>query len=268
MLISVSDNVLMRSSNNEGAAAEIWCIPSAVNSGRSYVPLLDELRETRFAVRAIDFPGYGASPAQAGITSIDALADVALACIRRSRSDRPIVLVGHSLGSAVAVRVASQLRERAVGLFSIEGNLTADDGYLSALAADYTDPEAYKAAISTRLRQLLPPGTDSDRAMADFELCDAPTIWNVGMSSHRQGKDDRFGHELLSLRIPVLYYWGRTNTPPATVRFVAEHDIDNIEFRESGHWPMKDIPAQLARDVHAFAIRCESRMRVERSSAP
>ena len=253
MLLSVIDNVLIRSSQAEPAPADIWCIPSAINSGRSYIPLLDALQGTRFAVHTIDFPGYGASPAHPKVTSIDALVAIAYDCIHRLSGDRPLVLVGHSLGSAVAVRLAAQLRQRAVGVFSIEGNLTEEDGYLSALAADHAAPEVFKAVISRRLLALLPPGSDSERALADFALCDALTIWNVGRSSHDQGKGDRFGHEMLDLHVPALYYWGRGNTPAGTARFLAEYGIHNIEFRNSGHWPMKEIPEQLAHRVGSFA---------------
>jgi pimeloyl-ACP methyl ester carboxylesterase len=103
MNLSLIDDVLVRSSRHGDASAEIWCIPSAVNSGRSFVPVLDALRGSRFLVRTIDLPGYGASPARPEVTSIDALARIALKCIRRLSGHNRIVLVGHSLGSAAII---------------------------------------------------------------------------------------------------------------------------------------------------------------------
>jgi pimeloyl-ACP methyl ester carboxylesterase len=259
MDISLIDNVLVRSSRHGDASDEIWCIPSAVNSGRSFVPMLDALREARFLVRTIDFPGYGASPAHPDVRCIDALASIALHCIRRSSGQRRIVLVGHSLGSAVAVRVATKLGDLALGVFSIEGNLTGEDGYLSGLAADYAVPEDYKAAVAMRLVALLPPGADRQRALEDFQSCDARTIWNIGRSARDEGADDGFGREFLGLRVPALYYWGRGSATRASIHFMVRHGIANVEYRGSGHWPMKDIPIQLAADVHSFASSLSSR---------
>ena len=44
----------------------------------------------------------------------------------------------------IAVEAAARLGDGFGGLFSIEGNLTADDAFFSGRAAEFTDPVAFK----------------------------------------------------------------------------------------------------------------------------
>ena len=67
-----------------------------------------------WAVLALDQPGHGQSPGPA-LASVEALADWTVACLAAAGVERA-ALVGHSLGSLVALETAARLGERATAL--------------------------------------------------------------------------------------------------------------------------------------------------------
>lgn len=73
-------------------------------SWRNIVPALSD----RFAVYAVDLPGFGSSPAPAGFDfSVAAQAAAAAAFIVNHALVKPVV-IGHSLGGGVALRLAAE----------------------------------------------------------------------------------------------------------------------------------------------------------------
>src|SRR5687767_14177236 len=60
-------------------------------------PLLPLLSE-RYRCLAVDLPGYGASPRMKDRTTIPGYADLLATFIKEVSPDRPVVLIGHSMG--------------------------------------------------------------------------------------------------------------------------------------------------------------------------
>lgn len=78
-----------------GRSAEVW------------QPLVARLRDEPFRLVAFDLLGFGDSPKPDWVSyDIDTHARAVIANIRRQQFGRPILLVGHSLGALVALRVA------------------------------------------------------------------------------------------------------------------------------------------------------------------
>jgi pimeloyl-ACP methyl ester carboxylesterase len=163
--------------------------------------------------------------------------------------------VGHSLGSAVAVRAVRRLN-RVVGLFSIEGNLTAADAYFSGLAAAFEAPEAFRDHLLARVRELAEQ-EDSERSEAfwhyhtSLRLAAPETLWKIARSAHVSSRRDGLGEEYRALSIPRLYYWSRESTPRETQEYIREHALHRVVFA-GGHWPMVEQPQETASQIAAF----------------
>ncbi|MFE9769581.1 alpha/beta fold hydrolase [Streptomyces sp. NPDC005808] len=71
----------------------------------------------------LDLPGHGDSPAGllAGPPTVGALADSVVALMKARVPAGPVVIVGHSLGAAVAIEVACRQPERVVHVISLDG---------------------------------------------------------------------------------------------------------------------------------------------------
>lgn len=98
------------------------------------IPLLTK----RFRVLAIDLPGYGNSPPLPGRVSMAAYADF-LAEFIQAVTDRPVVLVGHSMGGMISLTLAIRhpvLVERMVLLCpTISGHLST---YINLMVSPVT----------------------------------------------------------------------------------------------------------------------------------
>lgn len=78
-----------------GRSAEVW------------QPLVTRLHDEPFRLVAFDLLGFGDSPKPGWVSyDIDTHARAVIATIRQQRFGRPVLLVGHSLGALVALRVA------------------------------------------------------------------------------------------------------------------------------------------------------------------
>jgi pimeloyl-ACP methyl ester carboxylesterase len=86
-------------------------------------------------ILAVDLLGYGRYPATPG-KSLEEQADHVMAAM--TGLAMPAVLVGHSLGGAVAVCIAERYPDRVAGLISIEGNMRPEDAFFSASLANMT----------------------------------------------------------------------------------------------------------------------------------
>lgn len=74
------------------------------SSSFTWAPILPSLRK-RYRCYAIDLPGFGKSPAPATPPTIDGYADLAGQIIEQL-SDRPILVLGHSMGGQIAATLA------------------------------------------------------------------------------------------------------------------------------------------------------------------
>lgn len=145
----------------------------------------------------------------------------------------PVIFVAHSVGAPIAVEAAHELGERCVGLVSIEGNLTPEDAYFTGTAADYDDPEEFKAAHFARTQKLIAAGQAPEVYAEAVTAAAAERIWALGRDV--RGRD--FGARYRSLRCKTLYLWSESTTPPATVEYLARHQIRARRLGAEHHWP-------------------------------
>jgi pimeloyl-ACP methyl ester carboxylesterase len=239
----------------EGGPA-LWCVPALGDSGDSFAPLFATRLGGLFELWAPDLPGVGATPVAADVVDLGGLADWLVRTIAHASPDAPLGLVGHSLGAAVAVRVARRLAGRVVGVFSIEGNLTEADAYFSGLAASFDDPELFKQELVARV------GTLADRAagrarvpllryQASLSGASAEMLWRLARSAKAARGGDALGAEYRALEVPSLYHWSPRNTPLPTQAYLRAHRIRNVAF-DGGHWPMIEQPHETASQIASF----------------
>ena len=83
-----------------------------------FTPLIDRLRE-ECRVMAVDLPGTGRSPARGQVTLDGWVAD--LGALVRARGAAPVVLLGHSMGTIIALRAWRAWPEMIRGLVLVGG---------------------------------------------------------------------------------------------------------------------------------------------------
>ena len=226
-------------------------IHAFADCGLTFAPLLRTPLAEHFHLIAVDLAGFGASPPKDEVLTIAQHAETVAAVAVSLSAAGPIGLVGHSIGSMIAVEAAHRLGERFAGLFSIEGNLIEEDAYFSGRAANFDDPHLFKQSFLDDIWALAHTRSILRRYFAAAVLADPKALWELGRDARRMSVGDAPGRAFRRVR-PSLYYWSPANTAEATRRWIASSDLDQHQFKDSSHWPTVDQADETARIIASF----------------
>jgi pimeloyl-ACP methyl ester carboxylesterase len=221
------------------------------DSGLAFTPLFATPLADRFRLVAVDLAGFGASPPRDGVRTIadhaKAVADLVASLPERG----PVGLVAHSMASMIAVEGVPYLGARFAGLFSIEGNLIAEDAYLSGQAGDFDDPLIFKQHFLDHLWTMAQGQLALRRYFANVILADPTAMWELGRDARSRSVNDEPGQAYRRIR-RSLYYWSQASTVDATRRWIAQFGIAQRQFTDASHWPMVDKPEDTAQAISIF----------------
>jgi pimeloyl-ACP methyl ester carboxylesterase len=228
----------------------IVCLPGFTDTMASWLSLIDPLSGGA-EVAVLEFPGLGHPVAAATGGSLTQLAEAVVRLVSGCWST-PIVLLGHSLGSVLAVRAAHRLAGQCRAIVSIQGNLTADDAYFTGQAAGFDNPDTFKAALTAQARRLAAAGRVPASFSESVAAADPYTIWALGRDVATHGTGIHFGLELLQAPCRTTYLWSAATTPAASQDFIHAHDLPNRELGIGHHWPWLSHPTRIADLVRTF----------------
>jgi pimeloyl-ACP methyl ester carboxylesterase len=217
-------------------------------------------------VFAIDLPPFGYSQRR-GPYSLARWTTLARGFIRREHLDRPVV-VGHSLGAAVAVSLASA----ASGIVLLDGDALPGGGgpaWLTALLVPPWFTSAYRIVTGSDfvfqrvLRDALGPRYRIDRALIDefqrpFRLPGTAAAFKAMLRYGIQGVS---GQALRAVRTPSLVLWGADDSVDSAAAGRRTAALLRSRFEAipgAGHLSMLVAPAAVARAVDEFAARRRS----------
>jgi pimeloyl-ACP methyl ester carboxylesterase len=238
----VQDGVFLRTHRKQGSPAHIWLLHGFGESSLSFREVFSSELAASYSLFAPDLPGFGVSPCKPGKMSLKAAAGVTIKLIHTLSRNRPVLLVGHSLGSVVATWVALELGETVKGIFSIEGNLTRSDGYFSARAAEFEEADVFYRYFMDLIYERTANCEAYQRYFASIRFASPRAMMAWGRSSAKLGEAGTHGRDFASLKCAKLYYWGTESTPEETRKFIATHGIPNRQYTGDVHWPMVETP--------------------------
>jgi pimeloyl-ACP methyl ester carboxylesterase len=205
--------------------------------------------KNEYRVASLDLNGHGQSPRREGAGLATYTEDV-LAVMEALQG--PIVLLGHSLGGAVALNIALRQPKnlRAVGLIGTGAKLRVHPQILAAIATDF--PSAIELLLNWEFREGTPQELREQRRaqMArngqaslhrDFTTCDGFNVM------------DRLGE----IRVPALIVCGRDDklTPVKYSQYLKDQ-LREVRFEvieAAGHNVMIEQPDALNRVIREFA---------------
>jgi pimeloyl-ACP methyl ester carboxylesterase len=235
----------------ETSCETILCIHAFADCGTAFMPLLSTPLAESFRLIVIDLAGFGASPRQDNVLTISQHADAVCAVARSMGLPGPIGLVGHSVGSMIAVEVASRLDGLFGGLFSIEGNLTAEDAYFSGRAAEFHDAYLFKQRFLDDLWNMAQTQQILRRYYATAVFADPVAMWELGRDARLYSCANASGDAYRRVQ-PSLYYWSSESTTAMTKSWIVGSGLPHREFGDASHWPMIDRPIEVAHAIASF----------------
>ncbi|MBE2199600.1 MAG: alpha/beta hydrolase [Anaerolinea sp.] len=235
-------------------------------------PLMPLLRK-RYRALAVDLPGYGQSPPCPGVVSIAWYADL-LADLLRATTDKPAVLIGHSMGGMISLTMAlrhPELVERVVLLCpTITGRLSL---YINLFVSPVTFLE--RLPLISRLVGLLEPSLVgiTDRLMrpaafserggmtaVDYEHIRAdvrnPAQGKVRAQCFTAMREGDLRQQLQTIKAPGLVIWGmEDNTVPLRDASILADEWPDADLRilpRVSHWPQFEARDLTLRYITAF----------------
>lgn len=221
-----------------------------------WAPQLAALRD-RFRLAALDLAGHGTSGRDRRGWTIPAFAeDVRAVADALGLCD--IVLVGNSLGGAVALEAAALLGGRAIGVIGVDtlhaGNQVLDHEESRARGAAFrTD---FRAACAGLVRALFHPGQHLDlQAWALERMLEMPPEIVAEMMEGFGGYD--LGAAFKRAGVPIRAINGDLWPTQVDANRDLAPDFDAVIMPGAGHYPMLERPEEfnhlLVEVVHSLA---------------
>lgn len=202
---------------------------------------------------AYDAPGCGESHIdRPQAISLSLLVETAQQMIDRHGFAR-LHLVGHSMGGLTALLLAQQIPERIASFTSIEGNLAAEDCFLSRQVYDYPaqSDEAFFTHFIERTRQ----GRDVSSAVYAASLrhkvrCEA--VRPIFRSMVEHSDRDPLLEQFLGLPCPVHFMCGEQNRHLSYLTKLHSAGARVSMIPHCGHFPMYSNPVAMWQSLAEF----------------
>jgi pimeloyl-ACP methyl ester carboxylesterase len=237
------------------AAPAIVLVHGSGVSARYWVNQLRDLRETARVV-AIDLPGHGKSD-PIPTASVEQYAEAVAKVLEVLRAG-PVLVVGHSLGGAVAIALAARWSDAVIGLVLLSScaKLPEADGVWERFLPYLPGPLRKLLFFSMAQKLLFAPGVPSGAVslgMHELRSCRPETILN----DLHAAKTMDLTHQATRVTVPTLIMCGSRDrlTPPALSQrlrdLIPRSRLHLVEG--AGHMLLLEVPALVSREILSFA---------------
>jgi pimeloyl-ACP methyl ester carboxylesterase len=222
-----------------------------------WAPQLDGLAD-RYRVVVLDLAGHGESGRERKAYTIGAWGKDVRAVVDALHLDR-VVLVGNSLGGAVALEAARLLAGRVVGVVGVDTlhDLTQTVDAASAHARAEAFRSDFAGTCRAMVNSLFHPGKEMElRAWAEHRMCAMPPEVVVSMMEGFAGYD--MAAAARAAGIPIRAINGDLWPTRTDVNRGVVKDFDVTVIKGAGHYPMLERPEEFNR-ILADTVRALER---------
>jgi pimeloyl-ACP methyl ester carboxylesterase len=231
------------------------------SAASAFGPLLARLRPHARRVVAPELPGHGFSDPPSSQLNPETFF-VAVRDVLDELVDEPVILIGSSLGGALALRYAIERPDRlaALALVSPAGARLSVEEWADLIGTFKIESTAEARLLLERLYHR-PPWYLRALAPGFREVMQRPAIRDIleaASPEHLPAPDS-----LLALAMPILVLWGQSERllPPSSLDYFRRHLPGHAVIEEPegfGHCPHFEAPARLAARMIEFAAQAVS----------
>ncbi len=248
-----------------GAGPQLLLLPGAGSSTHTWRALIPVLAK-RFLVRSIDLPGQGftQSPAS-GRSGLDEMA-FDIAELSRQEAWDTHAVIGHSAGTAIALRLSQSLNiKQVVGINPALDNFDGVAGWLFPILARFLAASPFTASLFTmgaskaRARRLI-EGTGSiisDEGLTFYtRLISDRTHVNGALQMMARWQLDQLLADLPTIKAKTLFLTGAKDTavPPRVAQDAAKRmqNATTVQFDGLGHLAHEEDPDRVLEHILGF----------------
>lgn len=165
-------------------------------------------------------------------------------------------LVGHSMGGAVAITLATQRPDLVKRLFLAEGNLDAGGGNFSKSVAEATEDDFVNHRYPELIQDWRSESQSGNLSMAvlvGYLQTAEPHALHRGCVSLVQGAQPSWRDQLYQLTIPRAYVFGEYSLPDADFEILPTHGIKVAIVSQAGHGMVWENPIGFAEAIATLA---------------
>ena len=238
----------------ETPRATIVYIHGLGESSLCFDALISDARLDAWQHLAIDLLGYGRSTWPERPFDLEQHAASIELLLDRLKIEQAI-LVGHSMGSVIALLLAERGRLDVPFLLDIEGNVTFDDCSFSGIASgqtlenwlengygDFIDHIHYLAEVGNDTADESKERARVMRAYgASAHFADPRTLYLDAVDLVRLSRTDELANRRAATGVPMVYFYGDPRgTGDRSLGQLHDAGIATRAFKPAGHWPFFD----------------------------
>lgn len=237
-----------------GRGPDVVILHGLGSTEQDWLPV-SRLLARRYRVTLVDLPGHGMSPMPEPFSLDRAVAalDRALA----ETSDRPVILVGHSLGGLVAAAEALQHPERVRGLVLVETALRPQVSAAERAQLEAALRRDYRGFLRSSYMEMARDSAQGERMFAEAAKLDPADVvpWiQLAWIADLSGMMRRLQPMLLA--VLSSRSWEPTETWTHAAQALGYSDVPRVRpvrVEGCGHFIMLDRPALLEQIIDRFA---------------
>jgi pimeloyl-ACP methyl ester carboxylesterase len=228
-----------------GADETIVCLHGLGCSVESFADIWKQANLGVYSVLCIDYLGHGKSDTPDGFSYSVADHARSVSSILAGLRHRPLHIVGHSLGGAVALHLSDSIKQSIISFTNVEGNLTSAD-------CTYGSRRASSIPFDEFLRDVLPSFKESSPMwqQVGLNLAHPQAFFDTARSLVQLSDDGSLLDAFRTWAGKKAYVYGESNTDHPTVRAV--EDMTSISIQDAGHFVMNDNPDAFYNELNTF----------------
>jgi len=196
----------------------------------------------KFSIITFDLPGFGDSTKPKNFPYT--MEDHSMVCkdLINFFPEKKIHIVAHSMGAAVALLLAENIKEKLISFVNIEGNLIGSDCGVSR-KAENIPPGKFHQNVVKKLQLLSLSSTEKGPGLwLEWIKRSAPYALKKSSESLVKWSDSGLLLKIfLNLKCRKAYFYGEKNNRLRTLLLLDE--IRTVPVTKSGHFPMNDNPS-------------------------
>jgi pimeloyl-ACP methyl ester carboxylesterase len=218
-------------------------------------PILDYPKLAEYSILIPDLVGFGDTPAPAGFSfRMEDQAKAVKQLIDVLGVEDKIVLLGSSMGGAIAVMLAEMLDGKVKGFINAEGTIDINDCSAPNQAIAAQPYEFYEKTVFWKRLEELRADPDYVWVVRSQEKAGPVSCYKSIVDYVRVAREDTLTVRLANLGVPVLAIFGEKNRGLRTMeeRFRAIEGAGVVYIPRGGHVMMRDNPDAYYQAIEEF----------------